>query len=166
MVARARLALASDVGPYITRFDYGTKNTHGWWVRVQRRKEGEPKPSTVSRFFADRKWGSMEAALLAAKDFRKAVLARVPASRRTVRRPKPTGYGYVRRGAVSYKNKSTGALEVYDAWNAWFQFADGRQVGTKYSIPKWGEAEARHKAEVWLERQRSQNRKLLGAVAG
>ena len=139
---------------FITRLDHGS--THGYWVRIQRRVFGK----AYTKFFADKKWGGAERALGAAVDFIASIESQIPKKLYADRRPKEGGYGYVRRGTVKYKSKSDGTLKTYEAFIPWYEFADGQRAMTKYSIPKWGEQDAKHKAELWLGRQRAKNRQL------
>lgn len=55
----------------ISRIDTEEKSTHGWFVRIYRRK-------TISKFFSDRKHGGKEAALAKARQWRDEIYKQHP----------------------------------------------------------------------------------------
>lgn len=134
----------------ITRFDY--RKTHGYWVRF----EGA---APTTKLFSDGVYGGKRNALKAAQEFRDEWVATHDLTRRRARRA-PPGPGTLRR-KWHWQRKSWSLV-----WEAYIKVTPERgHAATRYSIEKWGSAEAKRRCEAWLERKRKEQAKAYG-IAG
>jgi hypothetical protein len=133
---------------YITRYDYD--GSLGWWVRIQRRLGKGEKPLVISQFFSDKHYGGKAPALKAAKIFRDGAAESAPPPKHQLHQPPgvSVGYGYVRRATITVKARD-GSRQQKDIYEAWYKSLSGKVQKAKYSIEKWGEAEAKAKADAW-----------------
>jgi hypothetical protein len=128
----------------ITRFDY--RKTHGYWVRF----EGA---APITKLFSDGVYGGKRHALKAAQAFRDEWVATHDLTRRRARRA-PPGPGTLRR-KWHWQRKSWSLV-----WEAYIKVTPERgHAATRYSIEKWGSAEAKRRCEAWLERKRKEQAK-------
>lgn len=131
----------------ITRFDY--RKTHGYWVRF----EGA---APITKLFSDGVYGGKRNALKAAQAFRDEWVASHDLTRRRARRA-PPGPGTLRR-KWHWQRKSWSLV-----WEAYIKVTPERgHAATRYSIDKWGSAEAKRRCEAWLERKRKEQAKAYG----
>jgi hypothetical protein len=131
----------------ITRFDY--RKTHGYWVRF----EGA---APITKLFSDGVYGGKRNALKAAQEFRDEWVATHDLTRRRARRA-PPGPGTLRR-KWHWQRKSWSLV-----WEAYIKVTPERgHAATRYSIDKWGSAEAKRRCELWLERKRKEQAKAYG----
>lgn len=147
---------------YITRIDYEGQ-TPGWWVRVQRRIEGQSKPLMISQFFSDKEYGGKAKALVAAKFFRKGAIDTAPPPQLERHQPPgvKNGYGYAKWSTVkrkkSVKNRKTGKRETVVTEvmvrEGWYRDLKGRVHRTKVSATRWGAKEAEARVEAWLAKK-------------
>jgi hypothetical protein len=134
----------------ITRFDY--RKTHGYWVRF----EGA---APTTKLFSDGVYGGKRNALKAAQEFRDEWVATHDLTRRRARRA-PPGPGTLRR-KWHWQRKSWSLV-----WEAYIKVTPERgHAATRYSIDKWGSAEAKRRCESWLERKRKEQAKAYGMAA-
>lgn len=121
----------------ITRLDY--KNTHGWWVRIKRR------PEFYSKLFSDGIWGGKEEALEEARNWRDDMLRQSPKC--TIRSSELTSKG-IKTGiaglSLSFEKGQQGLLPHLQVSIQ----RDGKRIGRRYSISKWGMRAALWKACV------------------
>jgi hypothetical protein len=130
----------------ITRFDY--RKTHGYWVRF----EGA---APITKLFV---YGGKRHALKAAQAFRDEWVATHDLTRRRARRA-PPGPGTLRR-KWHWQRKSWSLV-----WEAYIKVTPERgHAATRYSIEKWGSAEAKRRCEAWLERKRKEQAKAYSAT--
>lgn len=135
----------------ITRFDY--RKTHGYWVRF----EGA---APITKLFSDGVYGGKRNALKAAQSFRDEWVASHDLTRRRARRA-PPGPGTLRR-KWHWQRKSWSLV-----WEAYIKVTPERgHAATRYSIDKWGSAEAKRRCEAWLERKRKEQAKAYGLSGG
>jgi hypothetical protein len=130
----------------ITRLDHG--RTHGWWVRFQRALKPNGSRAVVSKCFSDGLLGGKRKALAAAMAWRDRTARKLPPpnpSRHDDFRP---GYGYVKRYLLK---RRVGYSWV---WMAWVRLEGRRAASTSVSIERWGEREAKRRAEAYLARKR------------
>lgn len=147
---------------YITRIDYEGQ-TPGWWVRVQRRVEGKPKPLMISQFFSDKEYRGKAKALVAAKLFRKGALEAAPPPQLERHQPPgvKNGYGYAKWSSVkrkkSVKDPKTGKRTVVvtevRVREGWYRDRRGKVHRTKVSAARWGEKEAEARIDAWLAKK-------------
>jgi len=130
----------------ITRFEYG--RARGWWVRLYR-GTGDDRVC-YSKLFSDRSYfGGKRSALQAARRWRDQQLKRLPKAKAGGPRVKP-GYGYVRRVEVKQR------VDWWPTWTAWLCVGHRKWAGTKWSIERWGEQEAKERCKLWLKRKRKE----------
>ncbi len=135
----------------ITRFDY--RKTHGYWVRF----EGA---APITKLFSDGVYGGKRHALKAAQAFRDEWVATHDLTRRRARRA-PPGPGTLRR-KWHWQRKSWSLV-----WEAYIKVTPERgHAATRYSIEKWGSAEAKRRCEAWLERKRKEQAKAYALASG
>jgi hypothetical protein len=134
----------------ITRFDY--RKTHGYWVRF----EGA---APITKLFSDGVYGGKRNALKAAQEFRDEWVATHDLTRRRARRA-PPGPGTLRR-KWHWQRKSWSLV-----WEAYIKVTPERgHAATRYSIDKWGSAEAKRRCESWLERKRKEQAKAYSIAS-
>ena len=119
---------------HITRIDIepseehpGRHPTHGWQVRV--RRDGD----RLSKFFADAKYDSKEAAVEAAIEYRDKLMASIPEG------PKKPRKAWSNTGVVglSVREKTEGATSKLYVQLNWVN-ADGKRKAGSFSVEKWG----------------------------
>lgn len=114
----------------LTRIDHPTKNTHGYFVRIQ--WKGERR----SKFFSDSVYGDRLAALFAAIEWRNAVEKELgkPRTERQV-----LGTSYEEGKMPGIRRRREGHTDYYEAtWTT----TVGKLRRTKYSIARHGEKRA------------------------
>lgn len=118
--------------------------------------KGEKKATVKS--FADGVYGTRDQAYLAAVEWRDAVEKLLPPKKKAsgYGELKPPGYSYVKRMLVFDYDKSTGERRSYMAYVGFIRIEGRRNRGTKWSIPKWGDAEAKRRCEAWEARQQKE----------
>jgi uncharacterized protein YxeA len=119
----------------ISRIDQPQKKNHGFYVRITH------KGKTTQKYFPDKASGSKAKALKLAKEFRDAVVAKLPKAKReaaTLPRRKVKKSGLV--GVTHVVSKSP-AGTVYEYWQAAWDDA-GKRKTAKYSITKHGDKKA------------------------
>ena len=138
---------------HITRLDYvyGTRETHGWWVRIQRLVKGRRK--TFGATFYDKKYGGKQKALEAAIAWRDENLPRHPVIRNgqgSGRRHAPIGH------AIFWEYKS-GKKHTFNANMK--TSASGRALQFRCSITEYGRTAAAAIVREWYREQRQILRK-------
>lgn len=118
----------------ICRVDHLPKNTHGFYVRVQRRGVMHAK------FFSDVASGGKRKALKLAKEHEAELIARLDADTRP-RRIKPGVRNTSGIVGVSRTTMQSGA-QLAEYWQANWKGVDGVRRGVKFSIATYGEDEA------------------------
>ena len=121
--------------PGISRLEQDASGTRGWQVRLQRRGV------RIARFFSDARWGSTEAALRRAIDFRDRVLAR---RSETTIRVQETLTQRNQSGVVGVSridNLSSNGTR-YTSWQATWSEPDGTRRRVRFSVLRYGEEEA------------------------
>ena len=120
----------------ITRIDQPEKKNHGFYVRITHRGKGHQK------YFPDKSLGGKSKALKAARAYRDSLLAKMPkykqaAAAKKKRRIKRSGIvGVTHVISKSPKDK------IYEYWQAAWVDADGHRRTAKFSISRYGEAQA------------------------
>jgi hypothetical protein len=123
----------------IARIELASVGSYGWQVRMQCRGQ------KVSRFFADRTFGGIEASLQAARQWRDEqweLWRRSDAPRTCVTSPRNAS-GVVGVSRVIVRS-STGA--IYHFWQATWCPAPGQRQSVKFSVKKHGDSIAYHLA--------------------
>ena len=123
----------------IARIERPSVGSYGWQVRLQRRGQ------KVSRFFADRNYGGIEASLQAARSWRDEqweLWRRSDVPRTCVTSPRNAS-GVVGVSRVIVRS-SNGA--VYHFWQATWCPAPGQRQSVKFSVKKHGDQIAYHLA--------------------
>lgn len=116
----------------IARIELASVGSYGWQVRLQRRGQ------KVSRFFADRSYGGIEASLLAARTWRDEqweLWRRSDVPRTCVTSPRNAS-GVVGVSRVIVRS-SNGA--VYHFWQATWCPTTGQRQSVKFSVKKHGD---------------------------
>ena len=142
--------------PNITRLDY--PRSKGWWVRFQIGN----KSKVLSKLFSDGPHGGKRKALTAAKIWADEMRPTV-AYRRPPRQSAGPGPGRIVERRYFYADRS-GDIVAYRAVMAWILVAPGKLAATRWSIDKWGRAEARKRCEEWLARKRREQRRAFRAA--
>lgn len=116
----------------IARIELASVGSFGWQVRLQRRGQ------KVSRFFADRNYGGIDASLQAARTWRDEqwALWRTTAGPRTCVTSPRNASGVV--GVSRVIIRSTNGV-VYHFWQATWCPAPGQRQSVKFSVKKHGE---------------------------
>lgn len=131
------MATDDRAGEYaIARVDVRAVCSYGWLVRLQRNGK------SYSRFFGDGKYGGTAEALDAAREFRDALLEKLPAVYRTIHAKRVTirnSSGVVGVCRV-IREDSKGAR--YEFWQATWSPAPGARKTAKFSIRRYGDEEA------------------------
>lgn len=119
----------------IARIDLPGAGTHGWQVRMQRRG------IKYGKFFADRPHGSPEHALLAARQWRDALIQELATRARTriCERSARNSSGVV---GVSKITVVSANGTTYQFWQATWSPAPGQRRCVKFSIKRHGDQEA------------------------
>ena len=121
----------------IARIDLPDAGTHGWQVRMQRRG------IKYAKFFADRLHGHPERALLAARQWRNALLEKLNDQARICERSPRNSSGVVGVSKITVSS-SNGA--TYHFWQATWSPAPGQRRCIKFSIKRYGDREAFQRA--------------------
>jgi hypothetical protein len=127
----------------MTRVNTGS---FGWLVRLQRNGKA------YARFFSDKRFGGIRIAQAAAREFRDQVLEQLPPPSRRIRAERLT----VRNssGVVGVcrivRDDSNGAR--YEFWQATWSPAPGIRKTAKFSIRRYGDADAFKRARAARER--------------
>ena len=123
----------------ITRTESTDGSTMGWNVRFRHTGRAE------SKFFSDRVYGGKDNSLVVARMYRDARLNQLGPQdpmRHIGRMSSRNSTGLV--GVCRTTSKTKG--HFYDYWSAQWALLDGRQCVRKFSINKYGEADARRRA--------------------
>jgi len=130
----------------ITRIDQPEKKNHGYYVRISH------KGKNYQKYFPDKSSGGKGKALTAAKEYRNALLKKMPkykqeAAARKPRRVKKSGVtGVTHVVSNSPKGKS------YEYWQAaWI--VKGKRKTAKFSISRYGDKKALAMAKKALGEQ-------------
>ncbi|MBC8505978.1 MAG: hypothetical protein H8D34_14035 [Chloroflexi bacterium] len=117
----------------ISRIDTDNKSTHGWFVRIYRRK-------TISKFFSDKKHGGTETALAAAKQWRNKMYEQHP------------------REDVPFftdplPQNTTGVHGVTESYDMWGKGSNRRKVPyfSVFWAPRRGEGRAKRFYHHWYD---------------
>lgn len=126
---------------HIHRIDSESKRSHGWRVQVQR------KGQIVIRNFSDKLYGGKRKALQAAMDCRDALLEQMHDERyglwRCQRKRRNNTSGIVGVGRYIAR-EMVGDQEVERvSWHAFWAGSDGKRHSRKFSVSKYGEAQAK-----------------------
>ncbi|MGB3542376.1 AP2 domain-containing protein [Rubrivirga sp.] len=137
---------------HITRIDIepseehpGRHPTHGWQVRV--RRDGD----RLSKFFADAKFESQEAAVEAAIEYRDRLLASIPEG------PTKPRKAWSNTGVVglSVREKAEGSKSKLYVQLNWVN-AEGKRKAGSFSVDKWGIRRALWNGCLKLYRERQE----------
>ena len=120
----------------ISRIDQPEKKNHGWYVRVTH------KGKTTQKYFPDKSCGGKNKALKEARDFRDAIVRKLPkakqeAASRPVRKVKKSGVI-----GVTHVVSSTNGTNSYEYWQAAWEDGSGRRKTAKFSISRYGDKKA------------------------
>jgi len=121
----------------IARIDLPDAGTHGWQVRMQRRGV------KYGKFFSDRGYGHPERALLAARQWRDALLEELAEHARICERSRRNSSGVV---GVSKVTVVAANGNSYHFWQATWSPAPGQRRCVKFSIKRYGDREAFRRA--------------------
>lgn len=116
-VVSSRFVKAMRKLHHITRLDYvyGTRKTHGWWVRFQRKDEKTGKRKVFGQVFIDATYGGKAKALTAAIEWRDANEARYPVVRNgsgSGRRHAPIGHSIFWEYKSARQHDLNGCMKV------------------------------------------------------
>jgi hypothetical protein len=140
-----------DENRNITRLDY--ERTRGYWVRF----EGAHR---VSRLFSDGVHGGKAKALAEARRFRDAWVLSHDLTRRFAPQSLPGPGRIVKREIFQRKSWSW-------VWEAYIRLERGKgHAVTRYSIAKWGSAEAKRLCEVWLKKKQKEQKATYALLDG
>lgn len=158
---KARTGRGYAVAPNILRVDYA--RTHGFRVTFNRTNAKGKKKATTKSFGDGRFGGDRTKAYRAALEWRNATEKLLPPKRKAGSGGdlKPPGYSYVKKMPVFVYDKKTGERSSYMAYVGFIRLEDQKNKGTKWSIPKWGDREAKRRCEAWEARQQAQLRERL-----
>lgn len=131
----------------ILRADYA--RTRGFIVRIYRTERG--KKQLTAKFFADSRYGSRAAAYLAALEWRDAQLKRLRSPIKGGASRTEIGHSYVKKRL--YKTPDG---KSYMAWHGFIKTGARSHRLTKWSVPKWGDVEAKRRCHAWLARQQKE----------
>ena len=129
----------------ITRIDQPEKKNHGYYVRITH------KGKSYQKYFPDKSSGGKGKALTAAKEYRDALLKKMPkykqeAAAKKPRRIKKSGVvGVTHVVSLSTKGKS------YEYWQAAWVVGKKRKTA-KFSISKFGDKKALQMAKKALKK--------------
>lgn len=121
--------------PGISRLEQDATGTYGWQVRLRQRGV------RVSRFFSDARWGSREAALRTAIEFRDRILARRSTETIRVQETVTTRNQSGVVGVSRIENLSSNGTH-YTSWQATWSEPDGSRKRVRYSVLRYGDEEA------------------------
>lgn len=116
----------------ISRIEQEEKKNFGWNVRITN------KGKTTHKYFPDKSCGGKNKALKLAREFRDAVLRKMPkakqeAASRPMRKVKKSGVV-----GVTHVVSKAGMSKVYEYWQAAWEDAAGRRRTAKFSISRYG----------------------------
>lgn len=120
----------------ISRIDQPSKKNHGFYVRITHRGK------CVAKYFPDKKSGGKTKALKLAREFRDALLKKMPKAKREAaarKRRKIPQSGTT--GVTHVVSKATGG-KSYDYWQAAWQDKQGKRRTAKFSISRYGTKKA------------------------
>lgn len=127
----------------IVRIDIDNSNTHGWQVRITRHRKRHTK------FFSDQRYGSAEAALVAAEAYRDEMLPQfpdpLPANELSLLARSPSGVPGVRLAFDSGIPRIEANMVT----------VSGERKVRSFSVRKWGLRKALWKACAWKAAGRS-----------
>lgn len=140
---------------HITRLDYvyGTKRTHGWWVRFQRKDQETGRRKAIGKTFTDAKYGGKAKALAAAIKWRDENMAKYPSLRNGAapgRRQAPIGHSIFWEYDDGLRRTLNGNIKVEDGQ---------RSAQVRYSIREYGRKGALAMIRRWYLAQRRMLRK-------
>ena len=120
----------------ISRIDQPSKKNHGYYVRITHRGK------SVAKYFPDKKSGGKTKALKLAREFRDALLKRMPKAKREAaarKRRKIPQSGTI--GVTHVVSKAAGG-KSYAYWQAAWQDSRGKRRTAKFSISRYGSKKA------------------------
>ncbi len=125
----------------ITRIDQPEKKNHGYYVRITHRGKG------FQKYFPDKSLGGKPKALKAAKDYRDALLKKMPKSKQESASKKKRKIKYSGVVGVTHVISKSPKGTVYEYWQAAWNDAEGRRRTAKYSISRYGDGKAQEMAK-------------------
>jgi hypothetical protein len=120
----------------ISRIDQPSKKNHGYYVRISHRGK------STAKYFPDKKSGGKTKALRLAREYRDALLKKMPRAKQEAakrKRRKIPKSGVI--GVTHVVSKAAGG-KSYDYWQAAWQDSRGKRRTAKFSIGRYGSKKA------------------------
>ncbi|MFT4641861.1 MAG: hypothetical protein ACI8T1_005205 [Verrucomicrobiales bacterium] len=131
----------------ISRIDQPEKKNHGFYVRITH------KGNLNQKYFPDKASGGKTKALTKAKEYRDAVVAKLPKAKKEAiaqRRTKIKQSGVT--GVTHVVAKAPDGKKVYQYWQAGWDDASGARRTAKFSVSRYGDKEALEMAKKALKK--------------